>query len=110
MIMSFLQDHRLALSGHIPGKDFPYSDHEGVEVTFELSQREASIPVKERIFDGKRKKMHRVHSYISLSLSLSLIFHMKLSRYLKKSPRTEETKILYFHIPNQQLVGVSPHY
>ena len=51
-----LQDHRLALSGHIPGKDFPYSDHEGVEATFELRWRENPIPVKERIFDGKRDK------------------------------------------------------
>lgn len=26
-----VESKRLALSGNIPGKDFPYSDHEGVE-------------------------------------------------------------------------------
>lgn len=47
------QDHRLALSGHIPGKDFPYSDHEGVEATFELYQREIPVSPHERVFNGK---------------------------------------------------------
>ena len=54
------QDHRLALSGHIPGQDFPYSDHEGVEATFELCQRDVPVPVKERIFDGKKNLIYSV--------------------------------------------------
>ena len=38
----------LALSGLIPGKDFPYSDHEGLEGTFVLEQRKKpfyAVPV-----------------------------------------------------------------
>lgn len=37
--MLVLQDKALALTGHIPGKNYPYSDHEGVEATFSLEQR-----------------------------------------------------------------------
>ena len=33
------QEHGLALTGHIPGKDFPFSDHEGVEAVFTLKRR-----------------------------------------------------------------------
>ncbi len=47
-----LQDKKLSLTGHIPGKDFPYSDHEGVEATFVLEQRENALGVEERVMDG----------------------------------------------------------
>ena len=46
--------HRLALTGHIPGKNFPYSDHEGVEAVFEMDKRETPQTVaKERPLNGK---------------------------------------------------------
>ena len=48
-----LQDRRLALSGTIPGEDFPYSDHEGVEATFLLEERDTAISVPQRIYDGE---------------------------------------------------------
>ncbi len=47
-----LQDKKLSLTGHIPGKDFPYSDHEGVEATFVLEQRENALGVEESVLDG----------------------------------------------------------
>jgi sphingomyelin phosphodiesterase 2 len=34
-----VQSKKLSLSGNIPGKDFPYSDHEGLEVVFEINER-----------------------------------------------------------------------
>ncbi|CAI8014191.1 Putative neutral sphingomyelinase [Geodia barretti] len=39
-----VQSKRLALSGNIPGKDFPYSDHEGLEVVFSLNERVEPMP------------------------------------------------------------------
>ncbi len=52
-VLSFLhQDKKLCLTGHIPGKDFPYSDHEGVEASFALEQREKPLEVQERVLDG----------------------------------------------------------
>ena len=32
-----LVSRRIAVTGHIPGKDYPYSDHEGVEAVLSLS-------------------------------------------------------------------------
>ena len=48
------ESHRLALTGHIPGKQFPYSDHEGVEAVFTLSQRTVPLGLKskDRPLDG----------------------------------------------------------
>lgn len=48
-----MQDRKLALSGTIPGEDFPYSDHEGVEATFLLKERNTAISVPQRIYDGE---------------------------------------------------------
>ena len=31
-----LKSRALALSGNIPGRDYPYSDHEGIEAVFNL--------------------------------------------------------------------------
>ena len=52
-ISSTLQGHRLAVTGIIPGKDFPYSDHEGVEATFLLEERDVPTEVPQRIYDGE---------------------------------------------------------
>lgn len=52
-----MQDRRLALSGTIPGEDFPYSDHEGVEATFLLEERDTAISVPQRIYDGERVQL-----------------------------------------------------
>lgn len=38
-----LVSRNLALTGLIPGKDFPYSDHEGVEAVFTLNSRQNSL-------------------------------------------------------------------
>ena len=34
-----LQSRRLVMTGNIPGKDFPYSDHEGVEAVYRYNSR-----------------------------------------------------------------------
>ena len=41
------------MTGIIPGKDFPYSDHEGVEATFLLEERDVPTEVPQRIYDGE---------------------------------------------------------
>ena len=53
-----MKDKKLALSGKIPGKRFPYSDHEGVEATIELERREKPISIPERVFDGRFLMVH----------------------------------------------------
>ena len=54
LLLCVLQDRKLALSGTIPGENFPYSDHEGVEATFLLEERNIAISVPQRIYDGER--------------------------------------------------------
>lgn len=48
-----LQHRRLSLSGHIPGKSFPYSDHEGVEANFLVERMAEPIEVPERGLDDE---------------------------------------------------------
>ena len=47
-----IQSKKLSLSGNIPGKDFPYSDHEGLEVVFEVKDRITPIPVQNMLLGG----------------------------------------------------------
>ena len=46
------QSKRLAMSGNIPGKDFPYSDHEGLEVVFALNERVEPMPPQTPFLNG----------------------------------------------------------
>lgn len=39
-----VQSKELSLSGNIPGKDFPYSDHEGLEAVFAIKDRATPLP------------------------------------------------------------------
>ena len=52
MCCIILQSKRLALSGNIPGKDFPYSDHEGLEVVFSLNERVEPMPPRNLLLSG----------------------------------------------------------
>lgn len=47
-----VQSKRLALSGTIQGKDFPYSDHEGLEVVFVLRERTQPMAPQSMLLDG----------------------------------------------------------
>ena len=47
-----VQSKRLALSGNIPEKDFPYSDHEGLEVVFVTKDRASPLPPQSLLLDG----------------------------------------------------------
>ena len=42
---------------HHSWEDFPYSDHEGVEATFLLEERDTAISVPQRIYDGERVQL-----------------------------------------------------
>ena len=47
-----VQSKGLAISGTIPGKEFPYSDHEGLEVVFRLKERTTPLAVSEQPLGG----------------------------------------------------------
>ena len=47
-----VQSKTLAVTGTIPGKEFPYSDHEGVEVVFRLKERTTPLVVSEQPLGG----------------------------------------------------------
>ena len=60
-----VQSKTLAVTGTIPGKEFPYSDHEGVEVVFRLKERTTPLVVSEQPLGGTCTELYCIrHNHL----------------------------------------------